>query len=450
MLLPILVLTISPLSRFIVQHGGNAGRQRGLFAVTLGIIVIGVGLVPIILNSLTEGHTWHQRLTRLSSIPALWFGFATLIAGFHGVCVLIFLFGDARQLYPYELCRPNISSPISCSPSLTLNPNLAANAAERAKQQLPNCTSPGATDIEVPNRRSTLDNGVSGGRRASTVSVTISPQKERSGRIEFVHLPGGGHHRTDTVTASEVSATFTPSEGHTDQRHRNSVSKADYESIGNFDFGLYEADGHSRKKGEYTERVMPADDLEAQSATEMFPRRGRSWCVIFFVICCRLGSETSRHRYTPTTATYSTPLHPDLPMAFNFDALPVPPTMRVPDWKTSNPTSPTSDTRLPVSPTSSRATAPPTSLPYDTPNVYGSSISTNVKTGGSQNSSSALRRKLQAVKGWEWNKERTVFAPLTKVLDPVITRSQWEIVMRSCLVALAISLVIGIGSLGLP
>jgi hypothetical protein len=85
-----------------------------------------------------------------------------------------------------------------------------------------------------------------------------------------------------------------------------------------------------------------------------------------------------------------------------------------------------------------------------TSNIYASSTSTNVKTGGSQNSSSTLRRKLEAVKSWEWNKERTVFAPLTKVLDPVITRLQWEVVMRSCLVALAISLVVGIGSLGLP
>jgi hypothetical protein len=31
------------------------------------------------------------------------------------VCILIFLFGDARQLYPYELARPKITSPI-CKP----------------------------------------------------------------------------------------------------------------------------------------------------------------------------------------------------------------------------------------------------------------------------------------------------------------------------------------------
>lgn len=30
-----------------------------------------------------------------------------------GVCIVIFLFGDARQLYPYELARPKITNPIS-------------------------------------------------------------------------------------------------------------------------------------------------------------------------------------------------------------------------------------------------------------------------------------------------------------------------------------------------
>jgi hypothetical protein len=75
------------------------------------------------------------------------------------------------------------------------------------------------------------------------------------------------------------------------------------------------------------------------------------------------------------------------------------------------------------------------------------SSSVNVTTSSS---TSHLRRKMDQIKGWEWNKERTVFSPLTKVLDPVITRTQWEIVMRSALVALVISIVIGCGSLGIP
>ncbi|KAG8869266.1 hypothetical protein FRC20_001845 [Serendipita sp. 405] len=144
------------LSRFIVQNGGNAGRQRGAFAVIVGLLAIGLGLLPIILTSLpytpsgpnnpiNNNHPnatmspphrpWSTRLERLSSIPPLWLGFATLIAGLHGVCVVIFLFGDARQLYPYELKRPSISSPIACAPTLAMNPNLIANGADQRRHQ---------------------------------------------------------------------------------------------------------------------------------------------------------------------------------------------------------------------------------------------------------------------------------------------------------------------------
>jgi hypothetical protein len=67
-----------------------------------------------------------------------------------------------------------------------------------------------------------------------------------------------------------------------------------------------------------------------------------------------------------------------------------------------------------------------------------------------RSSVSHLRRKVNQIKGWEWNKGRTVFAPLTMVLDPVITRIQWEIVMRSALLALLITIVVACSSLGIP
>jgi len=76
-------------------------------------------------------------------------------------------------------------------------------------------------------------------------------------------------------------------------------------------------------------------------------------------------------------------------------------------------------------------------------------VSSSVNVTASS-STSHIRRKINQIKGWEWNKERAVFSPLTKVLDPVITRTQWEIVMRSALVALVISIVVACASLGIP
>ncbi|KAG8870019.1 hypothetical protein FRB98_001940, partial [Tulasnella sp. 332] len=90
------------LMKFISSSCGNSGRRRGLFAIAVGALVIAIGLIPVILS--VYHHT--PRAIRLAGLPAFWFGFMTAIAGFHGVCVVIFLFGDARQLYPYELKRP--------------------------------------------------------------------------------------------------------------------------------------------------------------------------------------------------------------------------------------------------------------------------------------------------------------------------------------------------------
>ncbi|KIM23811.1 hypothetical protein M408DRAFT_319488, partial [Serendipita vermifera MAFF 305830] len=341
------------LTRFIVQNGGNAGRYRGLFAVSLGLIVIGIGLIPIVLNSLAHDHTWQQKLNRLASIPALWFGFATLIMGLHGICILIFLFGDARQLYPYELRRPNISSPICCAPTFALNPNLIANNNNTNSSLHPNKRQDYPPNTRRPTSLAAL--ALDTQRRRSSVPVTISPQKERHDRTEFVHLPG-------------------------------------------------------------------APPSETQSPT------------------------------TATTATFVTPLYPDLPLAFDFDALPIPPTMRVPDWKASDETN-----SSPTAPSSFTAWEQHvgTNQPYSASATNDSATFTKVKstssTGGTSSSTSALlRRKYHAMKQWEWNKERAVFSPLTRVLDPIVTRVQWEIVMRSSLFALVISLVIALGSLGLP
>jgi hypothetical protein len=47
---------------------------------------------------------------RFASLPLIWLGSTFVMASLHGVCFVIYLFGDARQLYPYELARPSFES----------------------------------------------------------------------------------------------------------------------------------------------------------------------------------------------------------------------------------------------------------------------------------------------------------------------------------------------------
>ncbi|KIO27126.1 hypothetical protein M407DRAFT_243462 [Tulasnella calospora MUT 4182] len=90
------------LMKFVVGSCRNSGRRRGLFAIAVGLAAMAVGLAPVLMSILRGENRW----VRLAALFPFWFGAMTAIAGFHGVCVVIFLFGDARQLYPYELCRP--------------------------------------------------------------------------------------------------------------------------------------------------------------------------------------------------------------------------------------------------------------------------------------------------------------------------------------------------------
>ncbi|KAF8753245.1 hypothetical protein RHS01_07069 [Rhizoctonia solani] len=69
-----------------------------------------VGLAPVLV-SILQGRG--GRALRVAAIPIFWLGAWITIMSLHGVCILIYLAGDSRQLYPYELARPKITAPIS-------------------------------------------------------------------------------------------------------------------------------------------------------------------------------------------------------------------------------------------------------------------------------------------------------------------------------------------------
>ncbi|KAF8604626.1 hypothetical protein BDV93DRAFT_555483 [Ceratobasidium sp. AG-I] len=98
------------LVRFVCGSCGNSGRARGLFGIALGVITIVIGLAPVLVSVL-QGKG--GRAVRVAAIPLFWLGAWVTIMSLHGVCILIFLFGDARQLYPYELARPKITPPMT-------------------------------------------------------------------------------------------------------------------------------------------------------------------------------------------------------------------------------------------------------------------------------------------------------------------------------------------------
>ncbi|TDL22121.1 hypothetical protein BD410DRAFT_815053 [Rickenella mellea] len=96
------------LRRFVQSAYPNVGTKRALCGLIMGSVMALAGFVPPIAVNFAEGHS---RWLRLLAIPGLWLGLTILVASFHGVCMMIYVFGDLRQLRRFELERPPGGSP---------------------------------------------------------------------------------------------------------------------------------------------------------------------------------------------------------------------------------------------------------------------------------------------------------------------------------------------------
>lgn len=96
------------LQRFVSAQFNNVGNNRVICGLIGGTMFCLLGaLVPIIYNFVMGQSRWG----RLSAFPGLWLGLTVLFASLHGVCLGVYIFGDLRQLRKFELTRPPISKP---------------------------------------------------------------------------------------------------------------------------------------------------------------------------------------------------------------------------------------------------------------------------------------------------------------------------------------------------
>ncbi|EIW81406.1 hypothetical protein CONPUDRAFT_144195 [Coniophora puteana RWD-64-598 SS2] len=129
------------LSEFIRAASTNVGSTRAACGITAGItFLLLAGLVPLVLETGNWTMGPHSRLMRLVSLPGIWLGLTILIASLHGVCIMIYVFGDIRQLRKFELERPPISRPIPVGP--VTNPTLPKPAMTVAPAPCPPVVQP--------------------------------------------------------------------------------------------------------------------------------------------------------------------------------------------------------------------------------------------------------------------------------------------------------------------
>ena len=115
------------LSRFANSTISNVGTARATCGLVGGIVIAFVGFLPPIAENFALSK---NRWLRLLAVPGLWLGLTIVVASLHGVrvpgpsfekiktqiqtpqvCMMIYIFGDLRQLRSFELARPSISPP---------------------------------------------------------------------------------------------------------------------------------------------------------------------------------------------------------------------------------------------------------------------------------------------------------------------------------------------------
>ncbi|TNY20734.1 Proteophosphoglycan ppg4 [Rhodotorula diobovata] len=106
------------LNRSLAQHAkscvANAGPRRLVFCFCLGLSIFLLGLVPPLVAILTN----HTRGYRVIGLPFIAFGTAVMVMALNRICGVIWLLGEDRQLLPWELAAPTVTSgsivPIAC------------------------------------------------------------------------------------------------------------------------------------------------------------------------------------------------------------------------------------------------------------------------------------------------------------------------------------------------
>ncbi|CEL60597.1 hypothetical protein RSOLAG1IB_03835 [Rhizoctonia solani AG-1 IB] len=342
------------LLRFVAARTTNAGKQRVWCALIGGIGTGLVALAPILISIL--GHK--PRALRLAALPILWLGATIFLSSIHGICFVIYLLGDARQLYPFELARPPISSPrpINENPPQHIPPSISGFTLGHAYTSSTSGTRDfGMGEKALPVRGPFMANNIPSPLTPTDIHVSSPFPESPIGAPLDVTSPPRAHHARD-FSISGASITSIP----TIPPYSPTLSSP-------FDTAPFIAPWNLNEW-----RPSQTQDI-----------KGGSW---------QDGIQATMASST----------------AFNFDDLP--------GRRRVLPSQRSTSLKMPHEPTGSR---------------FRRVIARFSHRHGSANSTPFI-------------------APLTRIWSPVVTRAQWEIVMRSAAFALVFAAIITGTVLAIP
>ncbi|KAF7982883.1 hypothetical protein HWV62_25126 [Athelia sp. TMB] len=377
------------LERMVVAAYTNVGNDRALCGMIGGTGIMLLGSIPPLLVAFLDGRS---RWLRLLAIPGLWIGLTVVLASLHGVCMMVYVFGDLRQLRKFELSRPPISRPQPLiNPRLrppTLSSYTAPEPVVLPVAQPPISPPPRALRVAIPQR-----------------AVLRDPPRARS--VSASSSSSGG-------STSTASSSGSSSAGQSSTRHALTIEI----SPAYFDEAHLEGPATGYAHPPYAHAAYAFPSLhDARAAGD--------------------GADSSVDEFTPTASF----IHPYDPLCdedfdaaremtpaerqaigpFDFDLLPKRGYRFPARSRASSDAADAQRTGTGVlaglaraqaacnQPRAEKAASPPSSRPVSARDM------------------AAQFRRVNAVPAFA--------SPFTRVLNPVVTRAQWEIVVRSALLA---------------
>lgn len=415
------------LRRFVSAQFNNVGNNRVLCGIVAGATFALAGSIPPIAVNFTRPDT---RWMRMLAFPGLLLGLTILIAALNGICMGVYIFGDLRQLRKFELARPQISKPKPVlddkrqSSSTSLPPGLQpATPAEEPTSLV--ATSPSFADARVAHLwkpPSISSYSVESGESLADSAEPRSPAR--------IHISDAFFDDSASVVDVEngiINANFKFPPAQAGTGEPDFTSTAGF--IRPFDMASIELNDHVDEQCVPPQPRQPIDHFDFDTLPPRAPRRINTKAVSeqYDRECCNRDSST----LAPPTPIYPSYPHPTESQPPNGVIERMQSRCDVKKWRLQT------ESQAPVTSPSGTDFS---YNPYNSHIIHKSykSFSTDSTMESTETKVKKRFRLINAVPAFA--------VPLTRVLSPVVRRGQWEIVVRSALIALVLSWII-VGSL---
>lgn len=418
------------LRRFVSAQFNNVGNNRVMCGIVAGIFFALAGSIPpIVVNFSRPDSRWMRAL----AFPGLFLGLTIMIAALNGICMGVYFFGDLRQLRKFELARPQISKPQpvpedkedgSTSPLPPLSsPNVelshiakSPSFADARVAHLMKAPSISSRSDESGTYSNNPD-GISGGIHISEAFFDddTSFVDVENGIIStnFKFPPTSAENASAepdyTATAPFIRAYDTSSIGPEDSIDEERVQPEQRQPIGSFDFDLLpprapKIKNKQRRLSDQYERDC-CDDPVLRPPARIFQ------------------DSTPIYQVYPS---YPYPIEPSPPPSGVLER--VQSRCDIKKWRLQT----ESQDQIP-SPSVTEFSA----NPYNAHIIHKSYRSFSTDSTANESTETKVKKRFRLI-----NAVPAFAVPLTRVLSPIVRRGQWEIVVRSGLIALVVSWII--------